>query len=658
MATIDDIISDLQQSILEIKKDIGVSPGNPYANTRIRLDILESRINNPLSPSPTVENPFYIGNSGVTISTGIGVPTENRLDGSIFLRQDSQQSIYYTKDGYWFPLSDGGGGGGGINLNGDLSGDSNFQTVVGIQNRNISSNAPYDGQILTWTNSLNAWAPLDSPIFFDLNYSGYISNLKANRIDAPSYTDGSKKGILNLASFSSASADYVTITGGIQNQSNYQYSLISSGANNTINAVNTPLNSDGYVTIINGANNLINKAKYHSTIINGLQNYISASASTIVGGGLNTISNGTLHFIGSGYGNSITNYELASIVSGYGNTIEADYGLINQGYYNQVKSRQSTVINGTYNYILTTSENCSILNGYSNIISDDYDIDLQYSNILNGVQNIIAGTKSTIVNGQYNTINSSNCTILNGFSNQILNNSNDSLILNGNGNSIVSPNVKIFGNGNLIINNASFSSITGQSNVIDGYISGNNSIKGSFNNVFGDFCTVHGENNTVGSTLNYLKHVNVIGYRAKANYSGQYVQSSHHIDGVIGGAQYSRIILEGAGALGQQFYLTNFQNDLIFEDNKCYEISLRVLITNTTLPIICARFVIDILASQQYGVLNLMNINNTISTLNSTSWSVDINTDSANKLLVSIPSNGSDNRKAIATIEWREISVI
>lgn len=44
----------------------------------------------------------------------------------------------------------GTGGGGGFSANGDLSGTSTDQTVVGLQNNPISSVAPTTGQVLTW----------------------------------------------------------------------------------------------------------------------------------------------------------------------------------------------------------------------------------------------------------------------------------------------------------------------------------------------------------------------------------------------------------------------------------------------------------------------------------------------------------------------------
>lgn len=111
----DDVILNLIAQVNEIEEELGLTPQGVYSDVRVRLDILESRINNPFSPSPTVDNPFIIGNDGVTISTGNGVPTENRVPGSLYLREDgySDEGVYsFRPDGYWHKVSSSGGGGG------------------------------------------------------------------------------------------------------------------------------------------------------------------------------------------------------------------------------------------------------------------------------------------------------------------------------------------------------------------------------------------------------------------------------------------------------------------------------------------------------------------------------------------------------------------
>ena len=124
MADCSDSINALIEAVEAIERELGVTPSAVYANVRARLDILEARINNPLVPSPTVENPFTIGNSGATISVGDGYPTANSPPGSLYLRTDgySNQGVY-TKgaDGFWWSVSQGQGGAAGP-AGGDLSG--------------------------------------------------------------------------------------------------------------------------------------------------------------------------------------------------------------------------------------------------------------------------------------------------------------------------------------------------------------------------------------------------------------------------------------------------------------------------------------------------------------------------------------------------------
>ena len=59
-------------AIEAIETELGVTPSGPYATVRTRLDILESRINNPCVP---VNSDFIsIGNIGITVIAGQGDP--------------------------------------------------------------------------------------------------------------------------------------------------------------------------------------------------------------------------------------------------------------------------------------------------------------------------------------------------------------------------------------------------------------------------------------------------------------------------------------------------------------------------------------------------------------------------------------------------------
>lgn len=69
-----------------------------------------------------------------------------------------------TSIGRWirvqgFVAGGGGGGDGYITLNGDVIGQSNANTVIKLQGNAVSSTAPTDGYVLTWSQIDNSWIP-------------------------------------------------------------------------------------------------------------------------------------------------------------------------------------------------------------------------------------------------------------------------------------------------------------------------------------------------------------------------------------------------------------------------------------------------------------------------------------------------------------------
>jgi hypothetical protein len=119
-------VEDLRQAIFAIETELGILPAGAYSTVRTRLDILELRGTGSL-PVPTgtntvltwtgstlawdavsdVANPFYIGNSGVSIQDGYGDPNVDgyvAVPGSLFLREDANGglNVYsFGQDGYW-----------------------------------------------------------------------------------------------------------------------------------------------------------------------------------------------------------------------------------------------------------------------------------------------------------------------------------------------------------------------------------------------------------------------------------------------------------------------------------------------------------------------------------------------------------------------------
>lgn len=97
----------LRDAVFAIETELGITPSGIYSDVRVRFDVLESRIGNPLTMLD-VENLAIIGNDGVSISSGDGYPITNELPGSLYLRRDgySNEGLYTMRvDGYWQQIS-------------------------------------------------------------------------------------------------------------------------------------------------------------------------------------------------------------------------------------------------------------------------------------------------------------------------------------------------------------------------------------------------------------------------------------------------------------------------------------------------------------------------------------------------------------------------
>lgn len=696
-------VVQLNDALEDIEKELGINPSGVYADTRVRLDILEARINNPLAPAPNVENPFFIGNDGITISTGLGSPTEDRLDGSLYLRQDGliNEGLYARRGGDWELINtdpwiaDGDLDGTYLSqtvvgiqnrpvsstapedgysiawndslstwepqsvftADNDLSGDKLSQTVVGIQNRPVSSGLPLNNDVLIWNNT--QWEPQPSPIVFDGN------NLRANKSDTT--IDNSKYGIINLGNDSSALDGYLTITGGYQNTSNYHFSFIGGGASNNISAPASYDENDGYNIIVGGAQNTLSEQSF-SNILGGSSNTIQStptnlcSLNNIIGGIDNTIENSYCSSILSSQSSDITG-SYSSIINGNNNSISSDHSSIVSGYNNSILSggTKNVIVSGNDSTI-DGSNNSSIVNGSNNSINLSSN-----SVIVSGTNNSITSNLSSILNASVGLINSDNSTIISGSTQSLNVGSDNSIILSGNNNQSNSPFSILGGAYNTIsgtsemsfvygdnntLNSVEYSKVFGHHNNISGessLIFGSNTyLKGSFSYGFGSY-------NNIGSVSNTVNHSLTHGLYAKSNYSGQYVHSFGSLSDSPGKSQYSRVILDGAGSAGSQFSLSSLGTYLVLEDGKSYDINIRVLIVNTNGTPTCARYIYDILVHQESGSLVIDNFNETLLNPNNTGWTVTINS-ASNQINVIIDSSGSLDRRAVATVEWRELS--
>lgn len=756
-------INSLIDAVESIEHELGITPSGVYSDVRVRLDILEARINNPFAPAPSVENPFFIGNDGVSISTGDGYPTENRLSGSLYLRKDgyNNEGLYATRpDGYWHLIDTDP-----WTANGDLAGDIYSQTVIGFQNRPFRDYPPIDtlagdgyvigwnstdgywepqagfyasgdltgdkldqtvvnlqgtpivigtldgytdGYSLIWNNTVPQWEPQRLAVVFDPLNSSVVTNLKSNRYNTQSPIDNTKIGIINLGNDSAQTTtgvitDYGVILGGDQNEVSGDYGIVVGGLQNLTNGIFGFIGG-GVNNILSGSNSVIvggasNNTDSAASFIGGGTSHTLGSSlfSSILGGQTNSITSANYTTISSGQLNQITGTSFASILGGLQNVISGTangYLIILGGSLNTVDGYYNLIGNGNDNNITSTSFYSSILNGRLNNIDGNYNTVLSGSNnslssnysVAAGLLNVVASGSNFInIYGNNNTINTGSSYSGVWGSVNILNDGYASVFgdhntmssgstyanVHGNDNTVgSSKHTNILGSNNIIGNNDGYASIFGNSNTInnDGYnsfINGNNntlfvgSNHSSLHGVSNDTTTasshshVWGNNNTVNGSWS-----TVFGQYGKAAFNGQFVHSAYAIDGATAGsAQYSRIILSGnqVAGLGFDLKIPTTATNLTFENGKSYDISIRVLINNTVGTPTCARYVNDLLAHCEGGVLTIDVDNITISNDNSTGWTISLSP-SGNQLIITVDSSGVDDRRAVATVEWRELS--
>jgi len=223
----------------------------------------------------------------------------------------------------------------------------------------------------------------------------------------------------------------------------------------------------------------------------------------------------------------------------------------------------------------------------------------------------------------------------------------------------------IFGNFNALgpTSTTSNNFVAGSSNIVDGY--GNSTVLGSTNIANSSFGLVQGQ-------------------YGKSRMFGQQVHAnSRFTAGRVGEAQWSRMVLTGnANSCASIPLLLQdaVPTSITFVDGYSYDLQIRVMVVNTSPigpnPVVPARFVFDVLAHQEAGSIVLDNVNHTVITPNTSDdpsgatrtigWSVSITT-SGNQLQVTVdpelssanyvqPGNTPSNRRAVATVEMREIT--
>jgi len=481
---------------------------------------------------------------------------------------------------------------------------------------------------------------------------------------------------------------YATILNSTGGSVNGLHSLIVNGNTNAVTA--------SYSSILNGHNNTItiNGNDAHGTIIDGYSNTVTGQGS----------------LIGDGYNQSISG-QFSSILNGNFNTIAGRNSTILNGASNNIDSlsAESTVIIGSNN-VFTNSANTTAVGGGNTFTNATATFVIGTSNNIQSTSSFINGTTNTLLAGSLNNrmFGSFNTVGTNAATNFIVGNGNNV------GPSTTTTGTFAFGSNN-IIDGALGSSVNGSSNISTASVT---NIHGQFgkarlfgqevraNSRFTATTIAVGSNgvplptgtiNVVSTTgfpnspgtiaivttlgLQTVAYTSTNGTQFLGCTGGVGIMSTGGQVGKIGESQWSRLILTGVSSgLGNAVPL-QLQDTVVanptFVDGYSYDMSIKLLITNISNiganPVVPARHYIDVLAHQESGILFIDNINFTVSTPNTsdsatrTPWTVSV-TSVGNKLVLQVdaevpssyvqPGNGPSNRRAIATIDMREISRI
>ncbi len=492
-----------------------------------------------------------------------------------------------------------------------------------------------------------------------------------------------------------SSASFSTILNGNGNQTSAQNVLI--GATTTANVsanygvvvgglVNTIGSGSIFAAVLNGNTNLISINSQYALVGNGNNSTLSGNYATVLNANTSVVTglhalvlngnnhnlNGTYSIIGNGLNNTISGAPAyAVILDGYSNTVSVTGGSILGGYSNTVSGLWTTVLNGNGNNI--AASNTTVLNGSTNTA----DAASMQCTVLNGTGNGLVGTINGLISGNTNTLtNASNSYVFGGAN--IVNSASSKII--GSSNTIASGGSfnRIFGNSNVLGTNSTQNTIFGPSNTLvntshDNLVAGASNILDAAGG-----SSVLGANNILNSNFGL-----VVGQYGKARMYGQQVQAnSRFTGGKIGEAQASKLVLTGTGGAGAAITLQlqdAAPTNMTFVDGYSYEMNIRVLVVNTSPispnPVVPARYIYDVLAHCEGGILVIDHVNQTLATPQSsgTPWTVSVSgfglaAPVNNQFVIQVdteagppyvqPTNTPSSRRAIATVDMREISRI
>lgn len=124
----------LREATIAIEKELGLEPSGVYSDIRARFDILEARINNlgsnTILQDGYLVSPFFIHNNyynfTTSFSTGYHLPTEVRMEGSLYVDGYSPANLYIMQNGAWTRILSEGDA---FVAGGDLTGTNTTQVV-------------------------------------------------------------------------------------------------------------------------------------------------------------------------------------------------------------------------------------------------------------------------------------------------------------------------------------------------------------------------------------------------------------------------------------------------------------------------------------------------------------------------------------------------
>lgn len=532
----DTAITALRSSVFAIEIELGITPSGIYPDVRTRLDILESRLQFGVSPiipnDGYVKSPLFIWNVPqnvvLSISDGYGVPTENRLSGSLYMRSDgyANNELYVRRGTTWSPIQ--------TDLwmaNGDLFGTYLFQTVIGIRNRPLDTSLNFvgvfqDGYHLTWDNTDGYWraetgflatndlAPaVGSGPTHGTNTgrtAQTVVGIQNRRIsnqnppqdgyaliweDADNHWDYFPLATLFRDSLVLHDG-YILRTNIGTNRRFQSPTVTNTGLVGITNLGNSTDGSGGasanYATILGGDRNTASGLLGFPIVVGGFANVSSDGYTTVVNGNANTAS-GMYAAVLSGTANVASAVE-SFILDGYGNSTTALNSFVLNGGNNQAKGNFSGILHGISNLTTAGATHSGIGWGQFNTVGSTG----TYSIILGGSANTASGTNNLVGPGNLISTSSNYVTALNGIGHTINGSSDHSVILGGNTHTVsASSGFSFIGTGNNLTVTGLYATIL---NSTGGSANGLHSLilNGNTNAVTASFSTIgNGNNNTI-----------------------------------------------------------------------------------------------------------------------------------------------------------------